>query len=79
MQDATSATKQYQRRHIFTDGHRCGSSCQGGGDLCYYHHPARKPVANSSVFFDPVESQIRDARIEDLASRRVRRNCKQPD
>src|SRR5207253_8270328 len=40
------ATKQYQCRHIFTDGHRCGSPCLRGEDLCYYHHTTRKPIAN---------------------------------
>jgi len=45
MQDATETTKQYQCRHIFTDGHRCGSPCLRGEDLCYYHHTTRKPVA----------------------------------
>jgi hypothetical protein len=38
--------KQYQCRHIFTDGHRCGSPCLRGEDLCYYHHTTRRPVAN---------------------------------
>ena len=42
----TSAPKQYQCRHIFTDGRRCGSPCLRGEDLCYYHHTTRKPVAN---------------------------------
>jgi len=46
MQDATPATKQYQCRHIFTDGHRCGSPCLRGEDLCYYHHTTRKPIAS---------------------------------
>jgi hypothetical protein len=46
MQDATPPTKQYQCRHIFTDGHRCGSPCLRGEDLCYYHHTTRKPVAD---------------------------------
>src|SRR3979490_3242190 len=44
MQDPTPATKQYQCRHIFTDGHRCGSPCLRGEDLCYYHHTTRKPA-----------------------------------
>ena len=38
--------KQYQCRHIFTDGHRCGSRCLRGEALCYYHHTTRKPAAN---------------------------------
>src|SRR5438552_12987808 len=47
MQDVTPVTKKYQCRHIFTDGHRCGSPCLRGEDLCHYHHPTRKPVAGS--------------------------------
>jgi hypothetical protein len=46
MEDATPAIKQYQCRHIFTDGHRCGSPCLRGEDLCYYHHTTRKPIAD---------------------------------
>ena len=38
--------KQYQCRHIFTDGHRCASPCLRGEAFCYYHHTTRKPVAN---------------------------------
>ena len=38
--------KRYQCRHIFTDGHRCGSPCLRGEDLCYYHHTTRKPIAD---------------------------------
>jgi hypothetical protein len=38
--------KRYQCRHIFTDGHRCGSPCLRGEDLCYYHHTTRRPIAN---------------------------------
>jgi hypothetical protein len=38
--------KRYQCRHIFTDGHRCGSPCLRGEDLCYYHHTTRKPAQN---------------------------------
>jgi len=40
----TEAPKRYQCRHIFTDGHRCGSPCLRGEDLCYYHHTTRKPA-----------------------------------
>ncbi len=47
MQYATTIEiKQYQCRHIFTDGHRCASPCLRGEDFCYYHHTTRKPVAN---------------------------------
>jgi hypothetical protein len=40
----TETPKRYQCRHIFTDGHRCGSPCLRGEDLCYYHHTTRKPA-----------------------------------
>src|SRR5438270_12727021 len=40
----TDAPKRYQCRHIFTDGHRCGSPCLRGEHLCYYHHTTRKPA-----------------------------------
>jgi hypothetical protein len=50
MQDAASTTteqhKQYQCRHIFTDGHRCASPCLRQEEFCYYHHTTRRPVAN---------------------------------
>ena len=45
MQDATP-TKQYQCRHIFTDGHRCASPCLRQEEFCYYHHTTRRPVEN---------------------------------
>jgi hypothetical protein len=38
--------KRYQCRHIFTDGHRCGSPCLRGEDLCYYHHTTRRPATH---------------------------------
>jgi hypothetical protein len=37
-------TKRFQCRHIFTDGHRCGSICLRGEPFCYYHHTTRKPA-----------------------------------
>ena len=47
MHDTTTETpKQYQCRHIFTDGRRCASPCLRQEDFCYYHHTTRKPVAN---------------------------------
>jgi hypothetical protein len=32
-----------QCRHIFTDGHRCGSPSLKGENFCYYHHATRRP------------------------------------
>jgi hypothetical protein len=37
-------TKRYQCRHIFTDGHRCGSPCLRHEEFCYYHHTTRRPI-----------------------------------
>ena len=45
MQDATpTTTKQYQCRHIFTEGRRCASPCLRQEEFCYYHHTTRRPV-----------------------------------
>ncbi len=47
MHDITiEAPKQYQCRHIFTDGRRCASPCLRQEEFCYYHHTTRKPVAD---------------------------------
>src|SRR5580692_2943973 len=40
----TDTPKRYQCRHIFTDGHRCGSPCLRQEDFCYYHHTTRRPI-----------------------------------
>ena len=44
MQHTTETPKQYQCRHIFTDGRRCGSNALRNKHFCYYHHTTRKPV-----------------------------------
>jgi hypothetical protein len=41
-------TKRYQCRHIFNDGHRCGSICLRNEPFCYYHHTTRKPAPRQS-------------------------------
>jgi hypothetical protein len=46
MQHTIETPKQYQCRHIFTDGRRCSSPCLRQEEFCYYHHTTRKPVAN---------------------------------
>jgi hypothetical protein len=46
MQHTTETPKQYQCRHIFTDGRRCASPCLRQEEFCYYHHTTRKPAAN---------------------------------
>jgi hypothetical protein len=38
---AANPTRRYQCRHVFTDGHRCGSPSLRGQDLCYYHTRTR--------------------------------------
>src|ERR1700733_7842164 len=48
-QATTTETKRYQCRHIFTDGHRCGSICLRGEPFCYYHHTTRKPAPRQSL------------------------------
>jgi len=40
----TIEPKSYQCRHIFADGHRCGSRALRGEALCYYHHSTRRPA-----------------------------------
>jgi len=46
---ATTANpnRRYLCRHIFTDGHRCGSPSLGGQDLCYYHTRTRHEGASA--------------------------------
>jgi len=46
MNTPTETPKRYQCRHIFTDGHRCGSPCLRSENLCYYHHTTRRPAQN---------------------------------
>jgi hypothetical protein len=46
MQHTIETIKQYQCRHIFTDGHRCASTCLRQEEFCYYHHTTRKPITN---------------------------------
>ena len=40
----TPETPTYQCRHLFTDGHRCGSRALRHEPFCYYHHGTRKPA-----------------------------------
>ncbi len=47
-QQPTPNNRRYQCRHIFTDGHRCGSICLRGEPFCYYHHTTRKPAPRQS-------------------------------
>jgi hypothetical protein len=38
--------KRYKCRHLFLDGHRCGSPSLRGEEFCYYHHTTRGAVAD---------------------------------
>ncbi|WP_263382556.1 hypothetical protein [Granulicella arctica] len=50
MSESTSeAKKPYQCRHIFTDGHQCGSPALRTQKLCFYHHTSRQPAAHKTV------------------------------
>ncbi len=44
----TPEPTKFQCRHIFTDGHRCGSpalrGAEGPESFCYYHHNSRRPI-----------------------------------
>ncbi|MCU1224935.1 MAG: hypothetical protein JWQ42_3028 [Edaphobacter sp.] len=46
IETSNETPKRYQCRHIFTDGHRCGSVCLRREEFCYYHHTTRRPAAN---------------------------------
>jgi hypothetical protein len=36
-------------RHLFPDNHRCGSPALRGEAFCYYHHPDRAPLSNTTA------------------------------
>jgi hypothetical protein len=58
--------KRFQCRHIFTDGHRCGSPTllletptdnHTHEDFCYYHHTTRRPQPRArAVHEDPTQT-----------------------
>ena len=54
----TVEIKRFQCRHIFTDGHRCGSPCLRKQNFCYFHHATRKVVS------DPHHRILRKSHIE---------------
>src|SRR6266702_2988125 len=50
----TDPTRRYRCRHVFTDGHRCGSSSLRQQELCYYHHASRRgPSGGRGHFLMP--------------------------
>ena len=36
-------------RHLFTDGHQCGSPALRGEALCFHHHSARRPLHHQTL------------------------------
>jgi hypothetical protein len=46
-QPETDPKRRYLCRHIFTEGHRCGSPALRGQSLCYYHGRSRREAAMS--------------------------------
>lgn len=44
MSSSNRLPNEYQCRHIFPDGARCGSPRMRNQDRCYYHHESRGPV-----------------------------------
>src|ERR1700679_838761 len=57
---AIDPKRRYLCRHVFTDGHRCGSPSLRGKDLCYYHVRSRReaPCATRGGTF--IMSRIED-------------------
>jgi hypothetical protein len=51
--EAIDSRRRYLCRHIFTEGHRCGSPALRGHDFCYYHRAARQqgPLAGRIGIF----------------------------
>jgi hypothetical protein len=41
-----ATSKRYKCRHIFLDGHRCGSPSLRREEFCYYHHTTRGAAAD---------------------------------
>jgi hypothetical protein len=48
--DAGAPHRRYLCRHIFADGHRCGSPALRGEPFCYYHHTSRRPKPAAGKF-----------------------------
>jgi|SRR6185437_2949642 len=51
--ETIDSRRRYLCRHIFTEGHRCGSPALRGHDFCYYHRAARQqgPLAGRIGIF----------------------------
>ena len=46
-QPETDPKRRYLCRHVFTEGHRCGSPALRGQSLCYYHGRSRREAGSS--------------------------------
>ena len=46
----------FQCRHVYTDGHRCGSPALKEENFCYFHHTSRRPIQ------DPARRRRRQSR-----------------
>src|ERR1035441_5385605 len=46
----TDPRRRYLCRHMFTDGHRCGSPALRQRDFCFYHHANRRPAPAPGKF-----------------------------
>ena len=46
----TDPKRRYLCRHIFADGHRCGSPSLRKEPFCYYHHTSRRPAPAPGKF-----------------------------
>jgi hypothetical protein len=46
----TDPKRRYLCRHIFADGHRCGSPALRMEQFCYYHHTTRRPKPRPGKF-----------------------------
>jgi hypothetical protein len=54
--------KHYHCRHIFTDGHRCGSNSLRNEDFCFYHHNTRRPKPAPDLYPNPLHLRNAPAR-----------------
>lgn len=43
---AEQTPTRFQCRHVFADGHRCGSASLRLEEFCYFHHTTRRPISN---------------------------------
>src|ERR1035441_2169085 len=46
----TDPRRRYLCRHVFADGHRCGSPALRQRNFCFYHHAGRRPAPGPGKF-----------------------------